>query len=198
MLWNERAGDIQRRAAGLAIALALVWLTPAWAGGAEPSATGLATNVAVVVAPELTGQSWLNLAKGASNSVPTFKGKVTILHFWTFDCINCRHNLPYYARWQRAFPGNAVQIIGVHTPETDRERDPENVTKKVKELAVTYPVLLDPQRENWNRWQQQMWPAIYLVDKRGRVRFVWEGELEYNGAGGYAKMTRLIQTLARE
>jgi len=196
MIGTHRGRDLYRRVAGLALALA--WLTAASARGAEASATTLATNLATVAAPELIGQAWLNGAKNASLSAPSLKGKVTILHFWTFDCINCRHNLPYYQRWQRAFPGSSVQIIGIHTPETERERAAENVAQKVKDLAITYPVLLDPQRENWNRWQQRIWPAIYLVDKRGHVRYVWEGELEYQGAGGYAKMTRLIEALARE
>jgi len=151
-----------------------------------------------VVAPELSGQSWLNLPKGDSLSWSSRKGKVTIVHFWTFDCINCQRNLPYYRRWQERFARSGVQIVGIHTPESDSERDPARVARKVKSLAITYPVLLDAARENWDRWQQRLWPAVYLVDKQGRVRYAWEGELEYAGAEGYAKMTRLIEALLRE
>jgi thiol-disulfide isomerase/thioredoxin len=131
-------------------------------------------------------------------SLASRKGKVTVVHFWTFDCINCRHNLPWYLQWRRRFAARGLEIIGVHTPETDAEHDPANVAKKVKELGIAYPVLLDADRRNWNRWQQRYWPAIWLVDKQGRVRYCWEGELEYQGLGGNAKMTELIEGLLKE
>jgi peroxiredoxin len=146
-------------------------------------------------APELTGDSWLNVPTNSTLSLASRKGKVTIVHFWTFGCINCKRNLPAYARWWQRFAGKGVVVIGIHTPETEAERDPANVAKKVKELGIAYPVLLDPDRQNWNRWQQRCWPAIYLIDKQGRVRYVWEGELEYQNAGGEAKMNQLILEL---
>jgi peroxiredoxin len=148
-------------------------------------------------APELTCNSWLNLPKGSTLSLASRKGKVTIVHFWTFGCINCKRNLAAYDRWWKRFAGDGVVVIGVHTPETEAERDPANVAKKVKELGIAYPVLLDPDHQNWNRWHQRIWPAIYLIDKQGRVRFVWQGELEYQNAGGEGKMTRLIVELLR-
>ena len=164
--------------------------TPLLVGeGSQPSAG--------VVAPELTGDSWLNLPKGSTLSLASRKGKVTIVHFWTFGCINCKRNLPAYDRWWKRFAGNGVVVIGIHTPESEAERDPANVAKKVKELGIAYPVLLDPDRPNWNRWHQRIWPAIYLIDKQGRVKYQWEGELEYQNAGGEAKMTRLILELLR-
>ena len=122
---------------------------------------------------------------------------MTIVHFWTFGCINCKRNLPAYDRWWRRFADKGVVVIGIHTPETEAERDPANVAKKVKELGIAYPVLLDSDHQNWNRWQQRIWPAIYLIDKQGRVRYLWEGELEYQNAGGEAKMTRLIVELLK-
>jgi peroxiredoxin len=149
------------------------------------------------VTPELTGDSWINLPKGSTLSLASRKGKVTVVHFWTFGCINCKRNLPAYDRWWRRFAGNGVVVIGIHTPETEAERDPTNVAKKVKELGIAYPVLLDAEHQNWNRWQQSIWPAIYLIDKQGRVRYVWKGELEYQKAGGEAKMTQLILDLLR-
>ena len=100
--------------------------------------------------------------------------------------------------WQQRYAAKGVLVIGIHTPETDAESKPANVAKKVKELGITYPVLVDSRRYNWNRWRQHIWPSIYLVDKQGRVKYVWEGELEYQGAGGEAKMTRLIETLLSE
>ena len=148
-------------------------------------------------APELIGDSWLNLPKGSTLSLASRKGKVTIVHFWTFACINCKRNLAAYDRWWKRFADKGVVVIGVHTPETEPERDPANVAKKVKELGIAYPVLLDSEHQNWDRWQQRIWPTIYLIDKQGRVRYVWEGELEYQNAGGEAKMTRLIVELLK-
>ncbi len=89
-------------------------------------------------------------------------------------------------------------LIGVHTPETDEERVTENVRRHVKERGITYPVLLDTDGTNWRRWEQQYWPTVYLIDKRGRARYRWAGELEYKRAGGTAIMGRLIESLLRE
>jgi len=149
-------------------------------------------------APELTGDSWLNLPAGTKLTLASRKGKVTIVHFWTYGCINCRRNLAYYAAWQRRFAARGVMVIGIHSPETEGERKLANVTKKVKDLGITYPVLVDSDRQNWNRWGQRVWPAICLVDKQGRARYGWEGELEYQSAGGAAKMSRYIEALLKE
>jgi thiol-disulfide isomerase/thioredoxin len=149
-------------------------------------------------APALVGKGWLNATNPAALSWASRKGKVTVVEFWTFDCINCRHNLPYYAQWHRRFGSQGLEIIGIHTPETAIEHDSARVAQKVKEFGIDYPVLLDPDAANWNRWQIRYWPTIYLVDKHGRVRYCWEGELEYQGAGGYAKMTQLIETLLKQ
>jgi peroxiredoxin len=164
--------------------------TPLLAGEPSQSLPGF-------VAPELTGDSWLNLPKGSKLSLASRKGTVTIVHFWTFGCINCKRNLAAYDRWWRRFADKGVVVIGIHTPETEAERDPANVAKKVKELGISYPVLLDADHQNWNRWQQRIWPAIYLIDKQGRARYLWEGELEYQKAGGEAKMTQLIVALLK-
>ena len=96
-----------------------------------------------VMAPELTGKVWLNLPSGQTLSLASRKGKVTILHFWTYGCINCRRNLPAYDRWHKRFASKGVVVIGIHSPETEGERDLANVTRKVKELGIAYPVL-DP------------------------------------------------------
>lgn len=149
-------------------------------------------------APELVGDSWLNPPQGPRPTFAARKGKVTIVHFWTYGCINCRRNLPTYNRWWQRYAARGVLVIGIHSPETNAESKSTNVVKKVKELRITYPVFLDPKRTNWNRWHQSVWPTVYLVDKQGRVRYAWEGELEYQGAGGEAKMTRLIEAMLKE
>ena len=86
----------------------------------------------------------------------------------------------------------------MHTPETASERVAANVERRVKELGIAYPVLLDQQGTNWARWGQHWWPTVYLIDKRGNVRYRWEGELEYKNAGGEAKMARLVNELLKE
>ncbi len=156
------------------------------------------TRSAGVPAPELAGNSWLNVPPGQRLSLASRQGKVTVVHFWTFGCVNCKRNLPFYAEWQKRFSGRGLEIIGVHTPETQEERDPAAVAKKVREYGITYPVLIDDTSANWRGWQQRCWPTVYLVDKRGIVRFAWEGELEYQGAGGNAKVTQLIEKLLNE
>ena len=89
-------------------------------------------------------------------------------------------------------------MIGVHTPETEGERDATAVARELKKLGITYPVLLDPEATNWRRWKQLWWPTVYLLDRKGRARYGWEGELEWKNAGGEGKLTELIEELLRE
>lgn len=86
----------------------------------------------------------------------------------------------------------------MHTPETPGERNPANVTRELRRLGITYPVLLDPKGENWRRWGQRYWPTVYLIDKHGCVRYRWDGELEWQSAGGETRMGRLVAQLLRE
>lgn len=150
--------------------------------------------------PELVGaeSDWLNTPDKKPIKLESRKGKVTIVHFWTFGCINCKRNLPAYARWQKKFTKKDVQIIGVHTPETEEEKEPANVEKAIKRLKITYPVLIDPKGDNWKNWQQNFWPTVYIVDKKGFVRAYWVGELEWEHAGGEDIMTRKIESLLKE
>jgi len=149
-------------------------------------------------APELSGGPWINTPDGKPISLAARRGKVTVVHFWTFACSNCRANLPTYARWHKQFSPKDVAIIGVHTPETETEKNEANVRQKIKELGIEWPVLVDRDGANWQRWDQQYWPAIYLLDKKGRIRWVWIGELEFNKAGGEKAMTRRIEQLLAE
>ncbi len=91
-----------------------------------------------------------------------------------------------------------MAFVGVHTPEFDHEKRPENVARALREHNISYPVLLDNDNRNWNRWRQRYWPTVYLLDRRGRVRHQWIGELESGGARGEAKMARLIEALLKE
>jgi len=86
----------------------------------------------------------------------------------------------------------------VHTPETEAEKVAANVVREAKRLGITYPILLDQKGVNWNRWEQQWWPTVYLIDKQGHARYRWSGELEYEHAGGEETMARLAEELLKE
>jgi len=133
-------------------------------------------------APELVGgaNQWLN-TDGRALSLASRHGKVTIVEFWTFECSNCRANLPAYANWASKWRGRGVEVIGVHTPELAEERNPKNVARFIREKNISYPVLIDGEGTNWNRWSQQYWPTIYVVDGAGHIAFKYEGELGSDG-----------------
>ncbi len=143
-------------------------------------------------APALSPGEWIN-----GNGLP-FRGHVTILHFWTFGCINCQHNLPYVAKWAAKYDPKEVQVIGIHTPELDFEKDPKNVRDAVKRMGITYPVLIDGKGENWNHYDVEAWPTVILIDKEGRIRKTWVGELQWNGQDGFGEMTQKIERLRQE
>jgi len=149
-------------------------------------------------APALVGSQWINPQQKDAVKFEGFKGHVTVLHFWTFSCINCKHNLPYYDKWVSAYDPKEVQIVGVHTPELDFEHDPAQLRAAIRHLGIRFPVLVDGDGENWNRYNQHYWPTVYLIDKTGKVRDVWEGELEYQGQQGFEKLSREVEVLRKE
>ncbi len=148
------------------------------------------------VAPDFRNmETWIN-------SMPLtwkqLRGKVVVVHFWAFGCINCIHNLPCYQRWYDKFSADELVIIGVHTPETESERSVENLRNKVIEKGISYPVAFDAAGDNWRAWANHLWPSVYLVDKQGRVRQWWYGELNWQGAQGEALLSAKIQELLKE
>ncbi len=150
-------------------------------------------------APELVGSKaqWLN-TDGKELSLSSRRGKVTIVEFFAFECSNCRANLSTYKTWAKKWDGRGVEVVGVHTPELPAERDPKNVAAFAHDNGVSFPILLDTGGANWKRWKQQYWPTIYVVDGAGRVRFKWEGELEYGGAKGTAQVEKQVDAILAE
>lgn len=147
-------------------------------------------------APELTKiNRWIN---SDGFTLASQKGKVVVVHFWTFGCINCRHNLPYYNKWQEDFAGKDVQIVGVHTPETAAESNVNNVATQAKKLDIKYPVAVDGASETWKAFDNHYWPSIYLVDRRGRIRYHWDGELEFGNTHGDSVLRAKISELLAE
>ncbi len=175
------------------IVAAIVLILPRMAAADDENPTTLN-----VQAPELTGHDWVNGSTNLPVKLASRHGKVTLVHFWTYGCINCKRNLPIYQKWQKEFTGQDVAIIGVHTPETQEEHSLVNVRQALKRNGITYPVLIDTDHANWDRWSVRYWPTVFLLDKQGKVRYRWEGELEYNNQNGTAKMARLIKELQNE
>jgi peroxiredoxin len=138
-------------------------------------------------APEFTKvESWIN---SAPLSLESLRGRVVVVHFFAFGCINCIHNYPWYREWQSELPKDRVTIIGIHTPETQAETNVDTLREKLRENDLQFPVAVDNEKQNWNAWSNNMWPSVYLIDKKGRVRYWWYGELDWQGAGGQ-KLTR--------
>lgn len=148
-------------------------------------------------APELvnTGE-WLNADKPLT--IASLSGKVVVLHFYAFGCINCIRNYPTYLDWQKRFRSRDVVILGIHTPETAAEQATESVREKAREAGFTFPVLVDREKANWNAWGNSMWPSVYLIDKRGYLRHFWPGELKWEGATGDKWMQDRIEELLAE
>jgi cytochrome c biogenesis protein CcdA/thiol-disulfide isomerase/thioredoxin len=144
-------------------------------------------------APELAGiERWLNSANGAPISLAALRGKVVLLDFWTYSCINCLRTLPHLKSWDRAYRDDGLVIVGIHSPEFAFERVPDNVRSAVRRLGVRYLVALDNDFATWRAYQNQYWPAKYLVDRSGRVRYVHFGE------GAYGETETWIRRLLGE
>ena len=137
------------------------------------------------VAPAFIGTQWLNTKK------PVRIDKVTIVHFWTLGCINCKRNLPIYNRWHDKFK-ETVNIVGIHTPELEFEKSVDSVKSAIRTWKIDYPVLVDAGAKNWKAWNQKYWPAIYVLDRTGVVRLKWEGELGEDEGSFTKKIEELI------
>jgi cytochrome c biogenesis protein CcdA/thiol-disulfide isomerase/thioredoxin len=132
-------------------------------------------------APEFTGiVRWLNTPPGRPPSLRALRGRVVLVDFWTYTCINCLRTLGHLRAWDDRYRDAGLSIVGVHTPEFPFERRESNVRDAVAVNRLRYPVALDNDYETWNAWLNQYWPAKYLVDARGRVRYWHYGEGEYD------------------
>jgi peroxiredoxin len=149
-------------------------------------------------APELEGSTWLNVEKGKEPSIKSRAGKVTLVAFWTFACINCQNNFKPYSRLLKTYRRRDVELLSIHTPELEFEKKLDQVEKHVKKFEIDYPVLVDSEGKNWKNWKQGVWPTLYVIDGKGRVRFQWTGELNYKGAGGEDKVAKVIDYLLAE
>ena len=173
---------------------ALVWqskMAPADAGVFTKVAAGTKADLPVEGAlPGFSGAvEWLNSAPLTPHAL---RGKVVLVDFWTFNCVNCLHALPYVRAWAEKYRDYGLVVVGVHTPELAFERDIGNVRKAVARLKIDYPVAIDNGYAIWKAFANEYWPAAYFVDAEGRIRHHHFGEHDYENS------ERVIQELLEE
>ncbi|TML24247.1 MAG: redoxin domain-containing protein [Actinobacteria bacterium] len=160
-------------------------------GGEALAASGAASRAPE--APAFRGiDSWLNTPDGKPVSIAGYRGKVVLVDFWTYSCINCLRTLPHLEAWDRAYRRAGLRIVGIHTPEFAFEHVPSNVRSAVERLGVRYPVGLDDDYGTWDAYRNEYWPADYLIDRAGRLRFTHFGE------GAYGETESQIRRLLGE
>jgi len=140
--------------------------------------------------PPLTGAvAWLNSPPLTAEQL---RGKVVLVDFWTFGCINCRNALPYVREWHRKYKDQGLVVVGVHAPEFAYEKNINNVRRALKDLGIEFPVAVDNNFAIWRAFDNNYWPAHYFIDAQGRVRF------HHFGEGAYEKSEQVIQQLLEE
>ncbi len=148
-------------------------------GARAPKATGNSVSALEDYgpAPEFRGiEGWVN---SKPLTLKGLRGRVVLIDFWTYSCINCLRTLPHIREWDDRYRAAGLTIVGVHTPEFAFEHVPSNVRENVKKLELRYPVALDNGFGTWEAWHNQYWPAKYLIDRNGHVRYFHFGEGEY-------------------
>ncbi len=208
------AGEWVRRGLGIAVLLALIAIATGWDSGvltrlslagttrleqflldtvqaahAAPSASkkGLAVEGQI---PALSGAvSWMN---SPALTPAALRGKVVLIDFWTYSCINCLRAVPYVKAWNAKYKDHGLVVIGVHAPEFAFEKDPSNVARAIRELGITYAVALDNDYAIWQEFSNQYWPAHYFIDATGAIRS------HHFGEGNYEESEQTIRQLLTE
>ncbi len=159
-----------------------------------PEATGPESSLPVYgPAPEFVdNQRWFNTPGDRPLTMRSLRGRVVLVDFWTYSCINCLRTLPYLTAWDRRYRKDGLTIVGVHSPEFPFEKDASNVEEAIERNGIEYPVVQDNDLATWDAYGNQYWPAEYFVDSRGRVRFAHFGE------GSYGEKERVIRELLAE
>ncbi len=163
-----------------------------------PSGVGMVSSVKLPArslpdlgpAPELKNRTWLNT--DAPLHLSDLRGKVVGLEMWTFDCINCQHVMPHLKAWYARYKAEGFVLIGNHYPEFSNEADLNNLKNAIARDGIQYPVAQDNDGETWDAYDNMYWPTLYLIDKRGHMRYVHIGE------GAYDEIEGNIQSLLAE
>jgi cytochrome c biogenesis protein CcdA/thiol-disulfide isomerase/thioredoxin len=154
-------------------------------GGSELQSCG--------TAPDIKGiTKWLNTSGDSPIDLKSLRGKVVLIDFWAYSCINCQRAIPHVVGWYDAYRDKGFEVIGVHTPEYAFEKVEANVLSGAKDLGITYPIAMDNAFSTWTNYRNRYWPAQYLIDQQGTVRHVKFGE------GGYDDTEKLIRQLLSE
>ncbi|WP_426515580.1 cytochrome c biogenesis protein DipZ [Diaminobutyricibacter sp. McL0618] len=144
-------------------------------------------------APEITGiQQWFNTPGDKPAALNQLHGKVVLVDFWAYSCINCQRSLPHVVAWNKAYKDAGLEVIGIHAPEYAFEKVPANVESAAKGFGITYPVAIDNNLSTWTNYRNRYWPAHYLIDASGTVRNIQFGE------GNYAQTEGLIRQLLQQ
>ena len=141
------------------------------------------------IAPEFTSGTWIN---SEPLTLKRLRGRVVIVDFWTFACYNCRNALPAVKNWDARYRNQGLTVIGVHTPELDIERNPDNLRHEIAELGIRFPVMTDNDYSTWNAYRVQAWPTWFVIDKQGRIRW------QHVGEGAYDETEQIIKQLLAE
>ncbi len=172
----------------LALVAAACWCATAGQAGVQAQDTHSIVGFSPL--PSLSGATgWINSPPLTAKDL---KGKVVLVDFWTYSCINCLRSLPYIEAWAEKYKDSGLVVIGVHTPEFDFEKQLPNVERAVKKFGVTFPVALDSNQAIWKAFQNEVWPADYFIDAKGKVQY------EAFGEGDYAESERWIEKLLKE
>jgi len=141
------------------------------------------------LAPQIASGEWIN---SEPVKLEALRGRVVLVDFWTFGCYNCRNTLPTLKRFDDTYRARGLSIIGVHSPEFDREKKIDEVRREVASLGIKYPVVTDNDYDTWRAFNIEAWPTVLIIDKRGRIRFTHIGE------GLYQEQENIIKELLAE
>jgi len=144
-------------------------------------------------APPIKGiEKWLNTPGGEGIDLADLRGKVVLIDFWAYSCINCQRSIPHVVAWDEAYRDAGLEVIGIHSPEYAFEKDAANVEAGARDFGITYPVALDNNLSTWTNYRNRYWPAHYLIDESGTVRHISFGE------GNYAATEKMIRELLED
>ena len=150
---------------------------PAFSGDARATETPFAVAATQATAPDFVGLgNWFN---SAPLKLTDLRGKVVLVNFWTYGCVNCVNTLPHVTGLYVKYRDRGLVVVGIHTPEFPFERSAANVQAALKRHGITYPVAQDNDSRTWNAYRNQYWPAQYIVDQNGKIIFQHAGEGQY-------------------
>ncbi|WP_161880932.1 redoxin domain-containing protein [Deinococcus alpinitundrae] len=161
--------------------------------GAQASAVGVGQTP-----PKLQGGPWLNTPTPGGYSLEGLHGQVVLVNFWVYSCINCHNSLPTLSDWYGRYHSKGLEIVGIHTPEFESDKPLQNVKDALLQDKVVWPVIQDNNMTNWRAWDNHYWPAFYLIDRQGKLRAVYSGEISSRYPQAIPKLEATIKALLAE